>query len=297
MGKRKKYFIPAPSLEGKPEKMQNGKDYDSHMVGAYYGSSVEVSVTYSITKSNGQVVECIPDTGLQEALSRKLQHGEFAALKSETQSILPDVVLTKSIMEVQTLEEATQMRQTIDRYMVDNAFARQLYYYDRKGQKKTYNEIMMLHASHRAHNAQIQEEKKELIRKAGAEPVFVNKHFDRPKYSEELLDALKEKNRQIYSPTGYWLQLTFSVIHTIAKNSGYLTGSLSQDELDEMASLLDYKETKSYWRGSIRKNRISIPVQSVDHVRQIVNNVRSNSPIVKGWPESVIKTKIVLERE
>lgn len=298
MGKRKKYFIPAEKLEGLPEKLQNGKtEFDSHMIGAFYGSSVEVSVSYSINKSNGDQKECYPDTALQDALTRKLRHGDFAALKSETQSVLPEVTLARTIYEVKTLEEATAMRQTVDRFMSGNILANNLRYVTSQGQPLTYDQLMQLQASHKASNDELQKSKDKLIQDTGAVPTFYDGKWHRPQYSEELLNGLAAINRRVWSPTGYWLQLTFTVTHTIAKEGGYLTGSLTQDQLDEMASMLDYKETRSYWRGSIQRNKVSIPIQSLQHVTQVVKYVSDNHPAIKEWPKSVISSGIKLNYE
>lgn len=295
MGKRKKYFIPAQYLKDKPDKLANGNDFDPHMIGAFYGSSVEVSVSYSINKSNGESKECYPDTALQEALTRKLRHGDFAALKSETQSVLPEVTLSRSIYEVKTIEEAVSMRNTVDRFMSSNSLGKELRYLAWNGQNLTFDQLMNLQASHRQANLDLQKDKNKLIAETGNLPYYKDGKRYRPQYSDELLEGLAEINKKVWSPTGYWLQLTFTVTHTIAKDSGYLTGSLDQQQLDEMASKLDYKETRSYWRGSIQKNKVSIPIQSLQHVNKIVKYVSEKHPCLTEWPKSVQDSLVILD--
>lgn len=282
---KERYLIPQELIPGAAT-LQNGEPMKQTMIGAYFGSSAEVEVSYSITSSHAGNVIAKPYSDLVDKFANVPRKGEFAALKGESQ-ILPETRFGERIIEITTPEQAVKMKDDIRRFMSpDNGLASKLSYMGSDGKQYPYRNVMLQYNAHVLDNKSVQAEKAALIKERGYEAQFIDGKKVSPEYPEDLLESLAELSKKQWSVTGYNLRLHFKIKHTIAKDSAFFAGSLTQAQLDELAQKFDYKEHSSFWSGKLGKADIAIPVQSMSQIREILDYVQDNHPIVKEWGES-----------
>lgn len=292
--KRTRYLLPGDKV---PEgaKMQNGDPMKVTMIGAYYGSSAEVEVSYSITASNAgnQLVPAYSD--LEERFRNIPRKGEFAALKGESQ-ILPQTRFGERVIEITSTEQAIAMRDDIRRFIQPTWVDRTLVYKTSKGQPMKYSQLLASLRTHDRENKSILAQKQALIKEAGYETRFIDGKKVSPEYPQDLLDKLSSLSESQTCITRYQLRLHYKVKHTIARNSAFYTGSLNQSQLDELAAKFDYKDHNSFWSGKLGRADLAIPVQSLEHIQQILDFVTAYHPIVKEWGNYTKSDIITLTR-
>lgn len=296
---KRSYKLPA-SLIQDGAKLKNGNDMTPAMVGAYYGSSVELNVSIHIQKANGGNVECPADKALNEALRPKYAHGEFGAWKVDQNEVLPNSKkdVGRVLIEVATPEEINVVRKSLDRMMTLNQFTAGLKYVDKAGKWRTYQDLVNARELHRTANSEIQTRKDKFLVDAGMGPVLVDGKLKRPKYTEYVISELDKLNKDLWTATGFNLVFTFTGIHTIAKDEGFYKGRLNQQELDSLAEKLDYKENNSFWKGSLRRNEISVPIQTLQQLRDAISWLgKLNNIWVTEWSEAVRGTEVRLVKE
>lgn len=296
---RKKKSYEIKDLQGKAEsiKLNNGNDFTAAMVGAYYGSSLEYNVSIHLQLANGGCVECPAQKQLQESLRPKYADGEFGALKSETQDVKDsNKEIGRCLVELASTEDIESVRQSIDRSMILNSLTDQLKYVDKTGKTITYTQLMWKRHERMETNRKIQAEKDEFILKHNLGP-RLNEHgrLRKPEYPEFVLRELQRLNNGVWTATGVNLIITFTGLHTIAKDGNFVTGKLNQEQLDQLASLYRYKETNSFYKGTLKSATLSVPIQTLDHLAKAkiwLKNV--GAAVNNDWPESVKKSLMTL---
>lgn len=256
------------SDESQELKLKNGEEFTDRQVGALYGSSIEFNITANVTVSPAGELYCPADSSLRQKMKPKRQFGEFAAFKEDSAVIANEVCLGRSIAELSSVDQIKLVADDFDKLTmtkVTDAFV----YRDTQGQRLTFDQLMSWHNSNRSANKLIQDEKTQLIKEFGCAPSFKDGKWINPEYPEDLLSGLKEINRRLKSPTGIFVNVTLTGVHTIAKDSRYFGGKLEQDQLDELASKLNYKEHNSFYSGKVRRKTISIPIQNEGQLRSV----------------------------
>lgn len=295
----KNYKIPSSVMEKAGDKLKNGNDFSDSMVGALYGSSLEYNISFSVSKSNGGDVLCPANSSLIKALKPLYQDGEFGAFKGQDGE---DIIsgtreLGRSVMELATEGEIRSVRKTIDRLMILNDVTQDLVYMGLNGQKYTYQQILDLHAQHKAGNAEIQRKKDQFLADNHCLPRYVDGKMVSPKYSDFVLEGLKNLNRDVWTPTGVQLVITFTGLHTIAKDGGFAISRVDQASLDALASSLRYKENNSFFKGTLKSARISVPIQSLEQYRKITGWLLDKGGLSNAdWPQSVRETVVRLDK-
>lgn len=291
--KKKSYEIKELQESAESLKLNNGDDFTAAMVGAYYGSSLEYNVSIHLQLANGGSVECPAQKQLQDSLKPKYADGEFGALKSETQDVKDsEKELGRCLVELATTEEVESVRKSIDRSMILNSLTDQLRYVDKTGKPISYTQLMWKRQERMETNRKIQAEKDKFILDHNLGP-RLNEYgkLRKPEYPEFVLRELQRLNQGIWTATGVNLIITFTGLHTIAKDGNFVTGRLNQEQLDELASKYRYKETNSFYKGTLKSATISVPIQSIDHLAKAKNWLKNVGAAVNNdWPESVKST-------
>lgn len=271
-------------------KLKNGEDFNASMTGAYYGSSFEWSISAQIQYCNGEDRRCPAEQKLLDICKPKHQHGEFGALKDEVQNIGPSREINRNIVELTSVEEVTSLADNLSGW--SKGLHRQLPYYegfiDGKRQAISADELMGWFKSRQEANALIQAEKTEYLKECGLEPTFNGRRWVSPKYSDSVLKELAKMNKKVSSPTGVNLIINISGIHTIARDEKFYTGSLDQNQLDELARKLDYSEHPSFYKGVVKRGRIAIPIQTVYQLNTLMKQLElANGLCYYKWPDKV----------
>jgi len=288
---KSRYLLPGDSV---PENatMKNGDPMKVTMIGAYYGSSAEVEVSYSITSSNAGNCVAPAYSDLVDKFKNVPRKGEFAALKGESQ-ILPETRFGEQVIEITSTEQAVNMKDDIRRFMAPSNLAKQLSYTTSAGGTMSYDQLMLAYKRHAVENKEVLAAKQQIIKDMGYETRFVDGKKVSPEYPDELLDKLADLSRDQWTTTGYNLRLHFKVRHTIAKDSKFYCGSLDQSQLDTLAAQFDYKDHTSFWSGKLGRADIAIPVQNMKHIQMILDYVSAYHPIVREWNSKGRVVKLV----
>lgn len=295
MGKSKThYVIPAEVWNASPQKFQSG-DSDrctDAAVGAFIGSSLELKVSVVGQLSNAGKIECPAHPSVRAKVRPKHRYGEFAALKEEVQDSTFVVEGGHSLYELTTVEEIKSVDSALDRF-VSTDFGQQLKYSRPNGQQIGFSGLIKMREAHKGENQAVQELKDKLIEDHGCSKTMKDGKVVSPEYSQELLQELSRQNQNLWSATGVNLLIRISGKHTIAKDNNFVQGSLNQQQLDELAAKLNYKETEGFFKGSIRSRTLSIPVQSEDHIKKVLGAL-TEALTFKDFPEKVNKSAIRL---
>lgn len=283
MKKKTKYVVPFKLIkeasgglvtdEGQELKLRNGEEFTARQVGALYGSSIEFNVTATLTVSPAGDLLCPADSKIRQAMKPKKQYGEFAAFKEDSAVIANEVCLGRSIAELSSEDQIKWLSDEFDNFNL-SAVTKDFEYYDNHGKKLTYDQLMSWHDQNRPANKLVQDEKNALIEKFGCSRSFKDGKWVSPEYPEELLAGLKELNSKMKNPTGIFVNVTLTGVHTIAKDSKFFGGRLSQDQLDALASKLNYKEHSSFYSGKLRKRSISVPIQNEKQLKAVFGIVQ-----------------------
>lgn len=300
MAKKKATVYQVPNSKvTQNSKLQSGEEFSPKMVGAYYGSSFEYNVSMRLQYANGKNVECPASEELTKILKPKYAHGEFGAeIASENQDFPASKrEIGRCLVELATIEEVRQVRQAYDRLSIPTKLTTSLDYRNVYNQQVKYQTLFDKSVQMRQHNADVQARKDQAIREAGCAPVWKDGKKISPAYPQALLDTLSSLNNELWTATGVNLVITYTGLHTIAKDSKFLTGSLDQAGLDTLAGMLDYKEVESFWKGTLRSAQISIPIQNKGHLNQAIKwleEIRGQMNI--DWPTRVRDSLVVLEK-
>lgn len=290
---QKKYLLPS-DLVPEDAKLQNGDEMNPHMVGAYFGSSLELNITATLQKSNAGCLVCPAYDDLQNSVKPKKQKGEFGALKSETQSVA-QYQLGKTLFEIKTVDEAIACSKVIDELKgLNSEWYGNLKFETTDGMIFNATQALMIREQHKSINQKIQKEKDSLIEEAGCKPQKLNGRWVNPEYPQDLLDKLAERNSHMFSVTGVNLLIRFSGQHTIAKNGAFYKSSVNSAELDRMFEMFDYKESNSFVKGKIKYGQISMPIQTLDQLKQITKTLTDRKVVCKNFPASVLESAIKL---
>lgn len=280
-------------------KLNSGDEFSSRMVGAYYGSSFEYNVSIHLQYSSGGQVQCPAEKQLQDICKPKRRHGEFGAEIARENNDVPSSrsELGRAVIELANLDEVRAVRQVYDRIVtIDNKLTEKLQYRESTGNVINYATLRSMAESHKETNRELQCKKDKAISDAGfARKVDANGKRIKQVYSEELLATLGKINESVWSPTGVNLVITYSGLHTIAKDNKFYTGRASQAELDDLASKLDYKEVNSFFKGSLRSANLSVPIQTVKQLKDAISWLKSVEVTLNdNWPKEVRDTAIKL---
>lgn len=284
------------SLVPEGSKLKSGSEMVPKMTGAYYGSSLEYSVHVFLQFANGKDIECPAEDALREIVKPKYAHGEFGAeIVSENQDF-PESKreISRSVVELATIEEVRAVRQTIDRWVSPQQLTGQLRYVNRNGNTITYDQLLASQKTHKAGNDEVQKRKDKYLLDHNLAPTYVGAKKVRPALPDWALAEISKLNEEVWTATGVNLILQYSGIHTIARDSNFFTGSLDQAGLDALASKLDYKEYDSFLKGTLRNARLSIPIQSKGQLRTVLNWLQEHVGYPAEWPEEIKKSKITL---
>lgn len=292
-----KLILPA-ELVPDGSKLKNGEEMNRAKVGAFYGSSLEWGVTAQLQYCNGKSLIAPADTELMQALKPKRVKGQFGALKEETTIISKkDLHLGKSVFELTDKEIIADLANKAEKVCSADFVTKTLQYVDSHGTSLSYEQLMNKFALSKEANARIQAEKDELIQKFGCQRSFRDGKWSSPEYPEELLKGLELLNNNVVAATGVNLIVTVSGVHTIAKDSNFFGGTMTQEQLDRLSSIYNYKECKTFYKGSLRRNKVIIPVQSVKQLKSIMSMFNTSTIGLAEWPDQMKKTAIHLVQD
>lgn len=297
MKNQKKYVIPANVL---PEgaKLKNGEEMTPSMVGAFYGSSLEYNVSAQIRISNAGNALAPAHDDLKKLCKPKKQKGEFGAFKEDSEGWKSmDKELGKRIIELPTIKDIREVTKDIDDFMVNIENLDQQFTLT-DGRKVKASELNSLFLQYKEENSKLAASKRQAVRDHGAERKFINGRVVRPEYSQELMDELIALSKNQYSRTGVDLIITISGKHTIAKDNKFFSGTLTQEQLDELSDVLNYKDHNSFVSGKILRNRLVVPIQTVNQLRAVLAHVTGRG-IVSGQLSTTLNKlpNIILMRE
>lgn len=296
---RKKWNL--TSLNG-TEKLVNGEPFNSHMIGAYYASSLEYNFVMTPQISNAGNAFAPVEDKVKRLFKPKRPYGTFGSFFDDEEDISEyQLEAGRSLIELKNREEVNQVADSIELAASFPELKERLgkTYTTIDGRKVDYTDMLLEQKSYREGNDQIQKEIDKLIESRGYAPRFVNGKWRNKQYPQSLIDDIKALSSKKWSATGFNIKLEVFGKHTIAKNGNYYMSSASQEELDSLRKSLNYREKTNYSQGNIRVGSCIVPIQTLSQLK-IVKDYFTNRIggfLLDMWDDDIKNSHILLVKE